>query len=62
MADNFIGVIIEESLEDKKVLRKVKISKTKIDKVTNRHQTPWLSKWTLHTVEVPEDQASKIAK
>jgi hypothetical protein len=62
MADNFIGVIIEESLEDKEVLKKVKIIKTKVETVTDRHQTPWLSKWTLHTVELSEDQAGEIAR
>jgi hypothetical protein len=40
MADNFVGVIIEESLENRDVLKKVKIIKTKIGKVTDRHQTP----------------------
>jgi hypothetical protein len=62
MADNFVGVIIEESLENRDVLKKVKIIKTKIGKVTDRHQTPWLSKWTLHIVEVHEDQVSEIAR
>lgn len=30
--EDFVGVIIEESLEDKKVLDKVKILKTKVEK------------------------------
>lgn len=60
--NNYQGVIIEESLAEKDVLKKVKIISTKIEKVTEKHQTPWLSQWTLHTVEIPENQAQKIAE
>jgi hypothetical protein len=59
---NYQGVIIEESLENKEVLKKVKIVLTKVEKVTNEHQTPWLSRWTLHTVEISAKEAKKIAK
>jgi len=58
---NCQGVIIEESLEDKKVLEKVKILSTKIEDVVEKHKTPWLKKWTLHTVEIPENEEGKIA-
>ena len=44
---NFNGVIIEESLENKDVLRKVKILKTDIEPVTEGHKTPWVKQWTL---------------
>jgi len=59
---NFTGVIIEESLEKKEVLKKVKILKTKVEQVTEKHKTPWIKRWTLHTVEILENQADKIAK
>jgi len=59
---NYKGVIIEESLEKKDVLKQVKILGTKIEKVTEKHKTPWLKQWTLHTVEVPEGQADAVAK
>ena len=59
---NYQGVIIEESLENKNVLRKVKIISTKVENVGEKHKTPWLSQWTLHTVEVLEDKAKKIAE
>ena len=59
---NFVGVIIEESLEKKDVLKKVKILKTKIEKVTQKHNTPYLKQWTLHTVEISENQADEIAE
>ncbi|OGF19011.1 hypothetical protein A3D54_03080 [Candidatus Falkowbacteria bacterium RIFCSPHIGHO2_02_FULL_45_15] len=60
--DNFVGVIIEESLADKSVLKDVKILLTKVEPVTEKHQTSWLKKWTLHTVEIPAEQAQKIAE
>ena len=59
---DFVGVIIEESLEDKSVLWKVKILSTKIEKVVEKHKTPWLSRWTLHTVTIPEGKAEEIAE
>jgi len=58
---NYIGVIIEESLENKDILKKIKILSTKIEKVTEKHKTPWLKKWTIHTVEINADKAAKIA-
>ena len=59
---NFTGVIIEESLEKKEVLKNVKILKTKVEQVTEKHKTPWIKKWTLRTVEIQENQADEIAK
>ncbi|MEK6890977.1 MAG: hypothetical protein AABX03_02470 [Nanoarchaeota archaeon] len=62
MNDNFIGVIIEESLENKKILKKIKIIQTKVERVTERHKTPWIKQWTLHTVKIPEDKIDKISE
>lgn len=59
---DYKGVIIEESLENKDVLENVEILDTEIEKVTEEHETPWLSQWTLHTVKIPENQAERIAK
>lgn len=59
---NFKGVIIEESLENKDVLKKVKILSTKVERVIKEHETPWLSQWTLHTVETSNKEAGKIAE
>jgi len=42
-------------------LKKVKITATKVEKVTKKHMTPWVKQWTLHTVEIPEEDADKIA-
>ena len=59
---NFKGVIIEESLADKSVLDDVKILSTKIEPVTDEHQTPWIKQWALHYVEIPAEMASEIAE
>ena len=59
---NFNGVIIEESLEKKDILKKVKILKTKVEQVTEEHKTPWIKQWTLHTVEILENQVDVVAK
>ena len=59
---NINGVIIEESLENKSVLQKVKIIKTKTEEVTEEHKTPWIKQWTLHTIEILENQADEITK
>lgn len=58
MPQNYTGVIIEESLEDKSVLQDLKILETKVEEATESHKTLWVKQWTLHTVEVPEDRAS----
>lgn len=55
------GVIIEESLEDTSILKKIPIVSTKIEQVTDEHRTPWLSRWTLHTIELPQRRAEAVA-
>lgn len=59
---NFKGVIIEESLADTSVLNDVKILSTKIEPVTDKHKTPWVTRWTLHAVEIPAERATEIAE
>ena len=61
MATNFTGIIIRESLSKNDVLEKVKILKTKVEKVGPKHKTPWLKKWTMLTVEIGADKAAKVA-
>lgn len=58
---DYKGVVIEESLAEKNILKEVTILKTRREKVTSKHNTPWLTQWTLHRIEVPEDQMEKIA-
>ncbi|OWK26922.1 MAG: hypothetical protein US76_02330 [Parcubacteria group bacterium GW2011_GWA2_38_13b] len=59
---NYTGVIIEESLESKDILKDVKISDTKVEEVVEEHKTPWIKQWTLHTVEIEENQADNVAE
>lgn len=59
---NYVGVIIEESFGDKSVLAKVKIIDAKVELITPEHKTPWLKQWTLHTVEIPEEDGERIAQ
>lgn len=59
---NYQGIIIEESLENPALLKNLKIISTTVEPVTEEHKTPWISKWTLHTVEIPSDQASEVAE
>ena len=56
------GIIIKESLKDRSVLDDVVVTNTKVEQVTESHQTPWLRQWTLHTVEVPDEQAATVAE
>ncbi|MBI2514915.1 hypothetical protein HYV91_01875 [Candidatus Wolfebacteria bacterium] len=59
---DYRGVIIEESLENAEALKKVKLLWTNVEGVTDSHDTPWLKKWTLHHVLVPEEEAEAAAK
>ena len=44
------------------ILRDVLILKTKVELVTEKHKTPWLKQWTLHTVEIKNEDSDEIAK
>lgn len=55
------GIIIEESLEDKSVLKQVKIVLTEVEQVTPRHQSDE-KQWTMHTVEIPGNKVKAVAE
>ena len=59
---NYKGVIIEESLENKDILKDVAILSTKVEQVTEEHHTPHLKQWTLYIVEIPEDRGEEVAE
>jgi hypothetical protein len=59
---NYKGIIIEESLNNKDILHSLKITKTDIEPITPKHQTPWLKQWTLHSVEVTEDTIEQVVE
>ena len=56
------GTIIEESLEDKSVLKNLKILSTKVEEVTEEHKTTWVKQWTLYQVEILESEAESVAE
>lgn len=58
----YTGTIIEESLADLSVLDGVHIVATTVEPVTENHETPWISQWTMYTVEIPEDAADIFAQ
>ncbi|MBI4281688.1 hypothetical protein HY625_02570 [Candidatus Uhrbacteria bacterium] len=59
---NYKGTIIEESLADKTILERAHILSTKVERVVKEHQTPWLSQWTLHAVEILDEYAQEYAR
>ena len=58
----FRGIIIEESLQDRTVLERARILYTKVEEVTEKSQTPWLSQWTLHMVEIEPEHVDNMAE
>lgn len=58
---NYEGIIIEESLENIDPLKQVRVISTEIEPTTEGHKTPWVKQWTMHTVEIPADNAVEIA-
>ena len=59
--NDYKGIIIEESLENTDVLKKIKVISTKVEEVTESHKTPWIKQWTLHDVEIPEKDVQSVA-
>lgn len=59
---NFQGVIIEESLTDKSVLKDVKVISSKVEPVNEKHKTPWVKQWTLHTAQIPAKDVASVAE
>lgn len=59
---DFQGIIIEESLAGLEILQELDIIHTEIEKVTEANETPWLDKWTMHTVCIKENEIDEYAK
>ena len=59
---NFKGIIIEESLTDTSVLDDANIVSTKVESVTEKHKTPWVKQWTMHTVGIPAGRVNEVAE
>ena len=58
---DYEGVLIQESLRDTSVLRRVTVLSSRVEEVTAWHRTPWLKQWTFMTVRVPESDADEVA-
>lgn len=54
------GCIIEESLESTEIINLFKIIKTEIVPVIEASATPWLENWTMHIVEINEDNIEDV--
>ena len=59
---DFQGIIIAESLTDCSVLDDVQILSTKVEPVQEKHRTPWVKQWTMHTVTIAPEQAAALAE
>lgn len=59
---NYEGTIIEESLEDKSLLKDIKILNQKISPVTEEDKTPWINHWTLDKVEIEAIDIDRLAE
>lgn len=59
--NDYSGVIIEESLTSKNILNALTILDTKTEEVTEKHQTPWLTQWRLHTVCIDPNIVFEVA-
>ncbi len=56
------GDIIEESLDNPDILKRLHIISTRVEQTTLEHRTPWLSRWTLREVSIPEHEAQGVAE
>lgn len=59
---NYKGDVIEESLNNKDVLKGLRILSTRVEQATPKHKTPWLKQWTLHTIEVSPDELDMMVE
>jgi len=59
---DYEGTIIKESLKSPGILKTLPVISTRVEPITPEHQTPWLTQWTLHTVNIPLDQAGPVAE
>ena len=58
---NYSGCIILESLKNKDIINGFNIIETKIDKVEEKHGTPYLKVWTMYIVEISEEKVEEMA-
>ncbi len=59
---DYKGIIIEESLTDSSILKELQILEKEVEEVTEESNTPWLEKWTMYTVLIPEEKIEQYAQ
>lgn len=59
---DYQGIIIEESLANTEILQELEIVHTEIEKVTEANETPWLEKWTMHTIVIGENKIEEYTQ
>lgn len=59
---DFRGVVVEESLADKGILKELFLLDIINEVVGERHCTPWLFRWTKYFLEVPERRMEDVAR
>ncbi|MBO5095429.1 MAG: hypothetical protein J6B98_00940 [Bacilli bacterium] len=53
---NYKGVIIAESLADRKIIDELEIVQKSIEQTNEDCNTPWLDRWSMYTVLIPKDK------
>lgn len=59
---NYKGVIIEESLVDTSIIQELDIISHEVEMITEAEETPWLDRWTMDTVLIPEERIEEYAE
>lgn len=59
---DYKGIIIEESLSNANIIKELEVIGTEIESVTEKSETPWLDRWTMHTVVIKEDRIDEYTK
>ncbi len=59
---DYEGIIIEESLINKDILKDLKIINTTVTPVTEKEGTNWLEKWTVHVVNIEKEKINRYTE
>ena len=59
---NYKGVIIEESLVDISIIKELVVISQEEEMITEAEETPWLDRWTMDTVLIPEEKINDYAE
>ena len=59
---NYKGVIIEESLVDISIIKELVVISQEVEMITEAEETPWLDRWTMDTVLIPEEKINDYAE